>query len=60
MRIDDTVSASGSLLSPGETDNSVGVPGLQCGKRTNRGALWELPVGTQIRLGEQSLVRGPP
>lgn len=38
MRIDDIVSASGSLLSPGETDNSTRTFGVQCGKRTDRGA----------------------
>lgn len=30
MRIDDIVSASGSLLSPGETDNSTRTFGVQC------------------------------
>lgn len=37
MRVDDIVSASGYLVSPGDTDNSMQAFGVQCGKRTDGG-----------------------
>lgn len=37
MRVDDIVSASGRLVSPGDTDNSMQTFEVQCGKRTDGG-----------------------